>query len=365
MTSSPLFQTKPLKNLVLPNAMVVAPMTRISASEAGVAGTRMQRYYARFARGGFGLVITEGIYIDDAWSQTYAFQSGLINEEQVAGWKSIVDELHQSGSKVIAQIQHAGALSQGNIYRDVTVAPSAVQPKGEQLPFYYGKGAYPLPEALTDADIQQIIANFADTAYRAVADAGFDGVEIHGANGYLLDQFFTDYTNQRDDKWGGDIAGRLSLILAVIHAVREKVGDETVVGIRISQGKVNDFFHKWQEGAVGAATVFSLLAASGVDYIHLTEYEAWQPAFASDARSFVEIARQAAPEMTIIANGGLGEQARAEQVMTQGADLIALGKAALANPDWPQRVQQGSPLAAFDGELLSPVADVKASELAG
>lgn len=365
MSSSPLFQPQQLNHLALRNALVVAPMTRISASETGVAGERMQRYYARFARGGFGLVITEGIYIDDAWSQTYACQSGLINNEQVAGWKAIVDELHTAGSRVIAQIQHAGALSQGNAWRTGTVAPSAVRPRGEQLPFYYGKGPYPLPRALDDAEIDNIIHAFADTAHRAVAEAGFDGVEIHGANGYLLDQFFTDYTNQRDDKWGGDIASRLSLMLAVIGAVRAKVGANAVVGIRISQGKVNDFTHKWQEGEAGAATVFSLLAASGVDYIHITEHEAWQPAFANNTRSLVELASIAAPDITIIGNGGLGTQARAEQVMAQGATLIALGKPALANPNWPQRVAEGLPLNAFDGQILAPVADVKERELAG
>lgn len=168
-------------------------------------------------------------------------------------------------------------------------------------------------------------------------------VVIYGGNGYLLDQFFTDYTNHRTDKWGGDITSRLSLSLAVIKAVRNSVGNNAVVGIRISQGKVNDFYHKWANGEADARIVFSLLAASGVDFIHLTEYEAWQPAFEDNPLSLVELARKYAPEVTIIANGSLHDVHRAETVLHAGASLIALGRAALANHDWPSRVQHGLP----------------------
>ncbi|MFG6484895.1 oxidoreductase [Klebsiella quasivariicola] len=363
MSKYDLFQSTRINQKMASNRLVVAPMTRISASETGGPGERMKRYYTRFARGGFGTVITEGIYIDDVWSQTYSFQSGLINAEQVHGWREITDSLHRSGSLVIAQIQHSGALSQGNIYRPETVAPSSVRPRGEQLEFYYGKGQYPIPHELTDGQIRDIIRSFADTAVRAVNEAGFDGVEIHGANGYLLDQFLTDYTNQRTDHWGGDIASRLSLILAVISAVREAVGPDSIVGVRISQGKVNDFNHKWAEGVKGAGSVFSLLAASGLDYIHLTEYEAWQPAFDDSPLSLVEIARQHAPQLTIIANGSVDTGEKAEKVMALGADLVAIGKSALANPDWPSRIRENKALREFDRSILSPRADVKDCEL--
>ncbi|WP_215848415.1 oxidoreductase [Candidatus Pantoea bituminis] len=363
MTSLPLFQTGQINKLQLKNRLLVAPMTRISASECGVPGERMQKYYQRFARGGFGTIITEGIYIDDAWSQTYAFQSGLINAEQIAGWRAITESLHVAGSKVIAQIQHAGALSQGNIYRTETVAPSAIQPKGKQLEFYHGKGPYKLPHSLEEDEIQSIISAFANTASHAVNEAGFDGVEIHGANGYLLDQFFTSYTNQRRDCWGGDIAKRLSLSLEVIRAVRQKVGPDVVVGIRISQAKVNDFEHQWSEGETGAAQVFSLLAASGVDYVHITEHQAWQPAFKNGTLSLVELARKAAPDLVLIANGAVDDADKASRVMNLGADFIAIGKSALANPDWPLRVQRGESIDKFDRDLLAPFADVKESEL--
>lgn len=363
MMTSPLFTPYTLAGRPLKNRLVVAPMTRVSASEEGVASERMQHYYQDFARGGFGLVISEGIYIDAQWSQTYACQSGMVNTRQAKAWRNITDAVHAQGSRIIAQIQHSGALSQGNPYRSGTVAPSAVQPAGEQLTFYRGEGKYPVPRALEESEILEIVANFADAAARAVEKAGFDGVEIHGANGYLLDQFLTAHTNLRTDAWGGDTAARLRLILEVIKAVRARVGHGIPVGIRISQGKVNDFHHKWANGEEDARTVFTLLAASGVDYIHITEYEAWKPAFADNALSLVALARKFAPGVTLIANGSLHQVPEAELSLQQGADLIALGRGALANHDWPERAQRGEPLREFNRDILGPIADIKACEL--
>lgn len=365
MNTLSLFNPGQTGTLTLKNRLVVAPMTRVTASEEGVASERMKAYYRDFARGGFGLVISEGIYIDKAWSQTYAFQAGLTSPQQVAGWRNITDAVHHEGGRIFAQIQHSGALSQGNAFVEGTVAPSAVRPVGKQMTFYRGEGEYPLPRELREADIQDIIRSFADAASSAVFDTGFDGVEIHGANGYLLDQFFTDYTNLRTDRWGGDIAARLQLSLEVIKSVRARVGQAVPVGIRISQGKVNDFFHKWANGEDDARVVFTLLAASGIDYLHLTEYEAWQPAFPDSPLSLVELARKYMPQMTIMANGNLHEKDRALQVMTMGADFIALGRGALANHDWPQRVATGKVLREFDSAILGPIANIKDCELPG
>ncbi|MDY0921635.1 MULTISPECIES: NADH:flavin oxidoreductase [unclassified Leclercia] len=365
MKTLSLFTPGHIGNVALKNRLAVAPMTRVTASEEGIASERMKAYYEDFARGGFGLVISEGIYIDKAWSQTYAFQAGLTSPEQVAGWRHITDAVHQQNGRIFAQIQHSGALSQGNHFLDGTVGPSAVRPVGKQMTFYRGEGDYPVPRELNEEEIQSIIDSFADAASYAVFDAGFDGVEIHGANGYLLDQFFTDYTNQRTDYWGGDIAGRLRLSLEVIKAVRKRVGQAIPVGIRISQGKVNDFFHKWANGEDDARVVFTLLAESGIDYLHLTEFEAWQPAFPENPVSLVELARKYAPRLTIMANGSLHDASRAQQVMDMGADLISLGRGALANHDWPERVAAGEAVREFDSAILGPIADIKDAELPG
>lgn len=363
MKTSTLFSHGNIGNLGLKNRLVVAPMTRVTASQEGIASDRMGAYYEDFARGGFALVISEGIYIDKEYSQTYAFQSGLTSPAQIAGWRKIVDAVHQQDGRIFAQIQHSGALSQGNYFREKTVAPSAVRPVGRQMTFYRGAGEYPLPRELREDEIQDIIRSFAEAAAHAVFDAGFDGVEIHGANGYLLDQFFTDYTNLRTDHWGGDIAQRLKLSLDVIQSVRNRVGPAVPVGIRISQGKVNDFFHKWAHGEEDARVVFTLLARSGIDYLHLTEYEAWQPAFPDSPLSLVELARKYAPELTIMANGSLHDNSRALQVREMGADFIALGRGALANHDWPKRVALNKTLGEFDSAILGPIANIKDSEL--
>lgn len=363
MNNSQLFSEHSISNLSLQNRLVVAPMTRVTASIDGIPGDRMKSYYEDFARGGFALVITEGIYTDKNWSQAYAYQSGIVNDEQARGWGAITEAVHSQGGLIFAQIMHAGAISQGNYYKDETVGPSSVRPVGEQMKFYRGEGEYPMPRELSEEEIQEAIEGFADAASRAVNEAGFDGIEIHGANGYLLDQFFTDYTNQRTDSWGGSIADRLKLSLSVIKAVRERLASDVPVGIRISQGKVNDFFHKWANGEDDARVVFSLLAESGIDFIHLTEFEAWKPAFEGSPLSLVSLARKYAPNLTIIANGSLHDAEKALQVMQDGADMIALGRGALANHDWPERIKKGIETNDFDSSILGPIADIKDSEI--
>ena len=231
------------------------------------------------------------------------------------------------------------------------------------MKFYYGEGQYPLPQAMSDEDIADAIAGFAQAAVLATRTAGFDGVEIHGANGYLLDQFLTGYTNQRDDRWGGNVAGRIALTLEVIKAVRAAIGTLAPIGVRISQSKVNDYEHKWPEGEAAAEVIFGSLKDAGIDFIHVTEFEAWKPAFTEGNASLVELARRYAPQVAIIANGGLDVPQRAEQVLRDGADMIALGKAALANPDLPNRLATHTALDEFDPSILGPIANIKDSEL--
>src|SRR5262249_37339425 len=163
--------------------------------------------------------------------------------------------------------------------------------KGRQLTLYYGKGGYSMPAAMTDEDIADVIAGFAAAAKRAATIAGFDGVEIHGANGYLLDQFLTDYTNARRDHWGGGTDHRIRLTLEVLKAVRAEVGNDVSLGVRISQGKVNDFTHKWAGAERDAEIIFGSLADAGADFIHVTEHEAWKPAFGKNGASLMGLAK--------------------------------------------------------------------------
>ncbi|MGF6094914.1 NADH:flavin oxidoreductase [Pseudomonas sp. 18175] len=351
-----------MNGLLLRNRLAVAPMTRVSASVTGLATPRMTSYYERFAKGGFGLVITEGIYTDQKFSQGYPFQPGIVDQEQALAWRDLTQRIHAHQGAVFAQIMHAGALSQGNRFTDHSAAPSAVRPKGEQMRFYYGEGQYPVPRAMSDEDIADAVSGFAQAAKRAVEEAGFDGVEIHGANGYLLDQFLTDHTNQRADRWGGNTQRRLGLTLEVIKAVRDAVG-AVPVGVRISQGKVNDFTHKWANGERDAEIIFGSLSDAGVDFLHVTEFEAWRPAFANNSTSLVGLAHRYAPDATLIANGGLQISEHADFALEEGADLIALGKAALANPDFPKRLAASESFTDFDASILGPIADIKGCEL--
>lgn len=352
-----------ISNVTLRNRLAVAPMTRVSATEEGFVTCRIADYYKRFAKGGFGLIITEGLYTDQRYSQGYAFQPGMSSYEQAASWKPVVQTVHENGAKIFAQIMHAGALSQGNRFVKGSVGPSAVQPKGQQMTVYRGRGPYRLPAQITDKQLTEAVAGFGAAATLAIETSAFDGIEIHGANGYLLDEFLTDYTNLRDDKWGGETAQRLGLILEVVKTAKAAVGGRAPIGVRISQGKVNDFGYKWSNGERDAETIFGSLSDAGVSFIHITESIAANAAFKSCKKSLTSLARQFAPKVPIIANGSVHTEEDSNLMMEHGADIVALGRSALANPDWPNLVRDGKALREFDASILQPIAHVKDDEL--
>jgi 2,4-dienoyl-CoA reductase-like NADH-dependent reductase (Old Yellow Enzyme family) len=362
--TSALFAPIVINGHTVKNRLAVAPMTRVTATEDGRATETMTRYYERFARGGFGAVSTEGIYVDQAFSQGYLNQPGMTDEAQANAWKPVVSVIKAHGTLAIAQMLHAGALSQGNRFRDTTVGPSSVQPMGEQMPFYHGKGRYAVPVAMTESQIADAIAGFAESAGRAIEVAGFDAIEIHGANGYLLDQFLTDTTNNRADRWGGATKNRARLILETFNSVRARVGAQVPVGVRISQGKVNDHHHKWADAERDAEIIFGSLAEAGADFIHVTEFEARKPAFAPGGPSLMHLAKRYAPKAVILANGSLHNIERAVAALNDGADIITIGRGALANPDLPKRLSDRSILNDFDPAILGPIANIKQSELA-
>jgi 2,4-dienoyl-CoA reductase-like NADH-dependent reductase (Old Yellow Enzyme family) len=361
--TSALFAPIVINGQIVKNRLSVAPMTRITATRDGRATETMTRYYERFARGGFGTVITEGIYTDQAFSQGYVDQPGITDEAQANAWKPVVNGIKAHGAFAIAQMMHAGALSQGNRFRNTTVGPSAIQPKGKQMTFYHGKDRYVLPAAITEEQIADAISGFAGSAARAIEVAGFDAVEIHGANGYLLDQFLTDYANSRTDRWGGATENRVRLIVETFKAVRAKVGAEVPVGVRISQGKVNDYDHKWAGAERDAEIIFGSLAEAGADFIHVTGFEAWKSAFVEGGPSLMQLAKRYAPKATIFANGNLHNVEQAVAALDDGADIITIGRGALANPDFPKLLSDRGILNDFDPTILGPIANIKATEL--
>ncbi|MFI7687630.1 tRNA-dihydrouridine synthase [Nonomuraea sp. NPDC049655] len=343
--------------LDLPNRFAVAPMTRVSAAPDGTPTQEMAEYYERYAEGGFGLVITEGTYTDTVNSQGYLNQPGIVSATHVSAWREITGKVRAAGSRIVLQLMHAGALSQGNPYRADTVGPSAVRPRAEMLPEYGGSGSWPTPREMTGADIEAAIGGFVASAVRA-REAGFDGVELHGANGYLLDQFLTDYTNRRADSYGGPVANRIRLTAEVVAAIRAELGAGFCVGVRLSQGKVNDFGHRWPGGAADARIIFAALAAAGATYLHIaSEGRDWiETARLDGGVTITSLARQVSG-LPVIANGGMHDLSQAAQVLSGGhADLLSIGRGALANPDLPRRVSRSLPLETYDRRILEPMA---------
>ncbi|MFI6513780.1 tRNA-dihydrouridine synthase [Streptosporangium sp. NPDC050855] len=350
--------------LELANRLAVSPMTRVSATPDGTPTAEMADYYRAYAQGGFSLLITEGTYTDTFFSQGYANQPGIVTDGHVAAWREITARAHAEGAAVVLQLMHAGALSQHNRYRQETAGPSAVTPRGQKMPEYGGHGPWPTPREMSQDDIDVAVHGFATSAARA-RQAGFDGVEVHAANGYLLDQFLTDYTNLRNDRYGGSTANRAGLTAEVISAVRKEVGDDFCVGVRLSQTKVNDFGHRWAGGARDAEVIFSTLAAADPTYLHIaSEGRDWIETATLDGGVTITGLARKVTGLPVIANGGMHDLDQAAAVLEDGhADVLSIGRGALANPDLPRRLAEGLPLAAFDHEMLQPMATLSHARL--
>ncbi|QPC45650.1 NADH:flavin oxidoreductase [Mangrovibacillus cuniculi] len=363
MKFQPLFESQQISQQTFSNRYIVAPMTRVSAESDGKANDRMKAYYERFAVGGFGAIISEGIYTDKHYSQGYRNQPGLASDMHVDAWKPVVEAVKAHGTKFIAQLMHGGAQSQGNAYTDETIAPSATAPKGEQLAFYGGSGPYKTPKAMETKDFEQVREGFVQAAIHA-KDAGFDGVELHAANGYLLDEFLTEYMNLRDDEYGGSMEAGLGYVKEVADAVRLAVGESFIVGIRLSQGKVSDQEYRWPGGEQGAENFFNLVKELPLDYIHVTDADGTAPSFGEHSRSIARLAKEVVG-LPVIANGKLGDPDKALKAVTEEkADFVSIGATALANPDTPNLVKAGKEQRAFDPTaILFPEAFVKDAEL--
>jgi 2,4-dienoyl-CoA reductase-like NADH-dependent reductase (Old Yellow Enzyme family) len=352
-----------IKDLNVKNRLAVAPMTRVSATPDGIPTDDMVAYYGGFARGGFGLLLTEGVYTDTTHSQGYLNQPGLAIACHVEGWRRVVAAAHAENVPIFAQLMHAGALSQGNSHGADTIAPSAVTPRGSMMGEYGGCGHWPTPRAMAATDVDAVVEGFVAAAAHAQS-AGFDGVEVHAANGYLLDQFLTVYTNVRDDEYGGTVANRIRLTARTVMAIRAAVGKRFVVGVRLSQTKINDFTYRWPGGAADAEIIFGALRDAGVDYLHIASEgrDFIDTARFEDGRTITEVAR-VVTGLPVIANGGMHDLAQAAAVIHGGhADVLSVGRGALANPDLPRRVADGVALDEFDHAMLAPMATIANAE---
>jgi N-ethylmaleimide reductase len=339
MPDKSLFEAVKLGSLTLKNRLVMNPMTRSRADEAGVANAMMAEYYGQRATA--GLIVTEGI-APSPNGKGYARIPGLWNQTQVESWKPITAAVHAQGGHIFAQFMHTGRVSHAAnmIEGGQVVAPSAIPLTGAQM--YTDKGGmqdYPVPQALDEAGIQQAKAEFVQAAKNAVA-AGFDGIELHAANGYLLEQFLSPHTNTRTDAWGGSNEKRIRFVVEVAQAAADAIGGDKV-GIRISPYGVASGMSSYPEAEQEYLLLLKELAATSILYVHVADHVG-QGAPAVPL-AFKQALRKAWPRTFFI--GGSFDQASAAQAVQDGlVDLAGIGRAFLANPDLVERLQKGLPL---------------------
>jgi len=329
-----LFSPCSLGPLELANRIVMAPMTR-SRALGNLPNELMATYYAQ--RAGAGLIVTEGVSPSPN-GLGYLNIPGIFSEAQVAGWRLVTEAVHRKGGKIFVQLMHTGRIGHpANLPPGAEVlGPSAVAAAGEMYTLS-GPAPHPVPRAMEVADIARAVEEYAQGA-RNARSAGFDGVELHAANGYLLDQFLNPRSNQRQDEWGG--ANRSRFVLDVAKAASAAIGANRV-GIRLSPyGAFNDLgpFEGMDEAYVALAKELNRL---GLVYLHLVDHSAMG---APPVPQGIKDALRTAFPGALILSGGY-DRSRAEADLAAGrADLVAFGRPFIANPDLPQRLRQRAPL---------------------
>jgi 2,4-dienoyl-CoA reductase-like NADH-dependent reductase (Old Yellow Enzyme family) len=352
MTSSDvLFKPFKIKSLELANRIVMAPMTR-SKAPAGIPGDANAAYYKRRAQGDVGLILSEGTVIDRPASRNEGNIPFFHGDAALAGWKGVIDAVHDAGGKMGPQIWHTGSVT--SFLSDWLPDVPVESPSGLEAP------DKPRGNAMSDEDIADTIAAFA----KAAADAkrlGFDVAEIHGAHGYLIDQFFWDGTNHRDDKYGGKtIAERSRFAVETVAAVRKAVGPDFPIIIRLSQWKQQDYTARLATSPAEMESWLAPMADAGVDIFHCSQRRFWEPEFpeidGEDGLNFAGWAKKITGAATIsVGSVGLsgdfigsfsGEavsNAGIEKLLTRMErnefDLIAVGRALLSDPQWASKIR--------------------------
>lgn len=339
-----LFDPIDLGALHLENRIAMAPLTRSRAIEGEVPNPLAVEYYAQ--RASVGLIISEATQISRS-GQGYPNTPGIFTDAQIAGWKAITEAVHAKGGKMVAQLWHVGRVSVSDYQPDGLpgFAPSAIAAVGKTMKPDFSMTEFETPRALTIEQIEAIVGEYAQAATNAIK-AGFDGVEIHAANGYLIDQFLKDGSNQRDDRYGGSVENRARFMLEVTAAVVAAIGADRT-GIRLSPSN----------GANGTmdsdpASIFLHAAAAlkpfGLAYLHLIEGEPDTPMSIKGGAPQLAAQIRDAFGGPLMLNGGLTREL-AEAAMAEGrADMVSVGVPVLANPDLVERWKQNAPLNAPD-----------------
>ena len=313
----------------LEHRLAMAPMTRSRSTPEGVPTDLNAEYYAQ--RASIGLIITEGTQPSDD-GQGYLLTPGIYTDEQIAGWRGVTDAVHEAGGRIFVQLMHTGRISHpsNTPHGRRPVGPSAVRPEGEMFTAS-GLQEMPEPRALSEEEIADTVGDFRRAAAAAIA-AGADGVEIHGANGYIVQQFLSSNANQRTDRYGGPIENRIRFAVEVASAVAEEIGPGRT-GVRISPGNpfndiVEDDVHELYMALVDA------LAPLDLAYLHV---------FHGGDEDLLRSVRRGWPGVLLLNRGGADIETRARDIEAGVADVVTVGTMALANPDLVARVKNGAP----------------------
>ena len=326
----------------LPNRIVMAPMTRSRAGAGFVPTDLMAKYYVQ--RASAGLIVTEATQISPQ-GIGYVHTPGIYTNEQVAGWKKVTDAVHQAGGRIFLQLWHVGRISNRTLQpnHELPVAPSAIAPEGQSMALDYSMVHYEAPRALETHEIAGIVEDYRQAAENAKT-AGFDGVEIHGANGYLIDQFLRDGSNKRTDRYGGSVENRARFLVEVTEAVVGVWGPERV-GVRLSPNGAFNSMHDSNPRAI-FGHVAKELQRLNLAYLHFVRAMPSDdvPGGPIDADFFRPLFKNA-----IISAGGFTDKAQAEAALKGGnADLAAFATLFISNPDLPARFKQNAPLTPAD-----------------
>jgi len=318
----------------LANRIVMAPMTRSRADDAGVPGELVARYYSQRATA--GLIITEGVF-PSAPGKGYVRTPGIHNGAQIAAWRQVTDAVHARGGKIFVQLMHSGRISHPSLQPGgaIPLAPSAIRPAG-QLWTEQGQQDFVTPRAMTSADIAATIEEYRLATRNALA-AGFDGVELHAASGYLPEQFLSSGSNQRTDNYGGSVANRVRFVREVLAAMAAEAGGERV-GLKISpEMNFNDVRDDHPQETYTA--LVDAIAGLDLAYLHVTLFGAQ-----TDYHALLRPRFHGA----YLIGGGL-DRDKAEALLAAGAaDAVVFGSSFIANPDLPARLRQGAALAQAD-----------------
>ncbi|MFN3582239.1 MAG: NADH:flavin oxidoreductase [Pseudomonas sp.] len=346
----PLFSSFDLGPLSLSNRIVMAPMTR-NFSPNGVPGQPVVDYYRRRAESGVGLVITEGTTVGHKAANGYPDVPAFHGEEALAGWKKVVDAVHAAGGKIAPQLWHVG-----NVRRLGTPPDGDVPGYGPMEKIKDGKE---LVHGMTHEDIQDVVKAFAQAAKDA-KDIGFDAIELHGAHGYLIDQFFWDGTNQRTDEYGGSMEHRGRFAVEIISAVRDAVGPDYPIIFRFSQWKQQDYTARLAPTPDLLEAFLKPLADAGVDIFHCSQRRFWEPEFEGSDLNLAGWTRKITgkPCITVGSVGLDGEflefmvktdkvaqtaniDGLLERLGKEEFDLVAVGRALIVDPQWADKVREG------------------------